>query len=162
MPGVKGLLRNAGQIKVAAAAQSASSSVATERHPSHSQSNNSAATSMAYMTLCGKAMECAGIIGEAVGVSVFAGDALEIIQLLLGAMDKTGLQSSSAINSNDTITFDYILPACARIAKALGRHFEPYVPFVMVPLLDGANVDIQFSMEDVDGDDDGTFMHIFY
>lgn len=51
------------------------------------------------------------------------------------------------------IIFDYILPACARICKTLGGSFEPFLPFVMAPLLAGANQDIQFSLEDADDDE---------
>ena len=40
----------------------------------------------AQVTLYGKAMECVGLIGEAVGNDIFARDALEIIQLLVAAM----------------------------------------------------------------------------
>jgi hypothetical protein len=36
--------------------------------------------------LRGKAMECAGLIGEAVGVEIFKKDALEIMQLFIHAM----------------------------------------------------------------------------
>lgn len=38
----------------------------------------------------------------------------------------------------DDITFDAILPACARISHALGDKFEPYLAIVMEPLLRGA------------------------
>ena len=39
--------------------------------------------------------------------------------------------------SDDDTTFDYILPACARIAKALKAQFEPFLALVMSPLLAG-------------------------
>jgi hypothetical protein len=51
------------------------------------------------------------------------------------------------------ITFEYILPACARIAKALGTQFEPFLPVMMAPLLAGATQAIQFSMVDAEDDD---------
>lgn len=38
------------------------------------------------VTLRGKAMQCAGLIGEAVGDRQFHDDAMEIMQLLIGAM----------------------------------------------------------------------------
>jgi hypothetical protein len=44
------------------------------------------ATSSDLTTLRGKAMECAGLIGEAVGVQVFAADAMEIMQLFMTAL----------------------------------------------------------------------------
>lgn len=44
------------------------------------------ATSADLTLLRGKAMECTGLIGEAVGVEVFAADALEIMQLFMNAL----------------------------------------------------------------------------
>ena len=44
------------------------------------------ATSADLTLLRGKAMECTGLIGEAVGVQVFAADALEIMQLFMNAL----------------------------------------------------------------------------
>lgn len=44
------------------------------------------ATSADLTLLRGKAMECTGLIGEAVGVDVFAADALEIMQLFMNAL----------------------------------------------------------------------------
>jgi len=138
MPGIKAILQNAGAVKQAATTArvslSSSSQSHTHTHPNaiqnqHTNANNA----IAYMHLCGKAMECVGLIGEAVGSTVFSQDALEIIQLLLNAMDThttggagpAGPVGSTITNSNDTITFDYILPACARIAKALGECLRP-------------------------------------
>jgi hypothetical protein len=43
-----------------------------------------------------------------------------------------------AMGQDDDATFDYILPACGRISKALKRHFEPFLPLVMAPILAGA------------------------
>jgi len=50
-------------------------------------------------------------------------------------------------------TFEYILPACARISKALTTQFEPFLPALMEPLLAGAKQEIQFSMVDAQEDD---------
>lgn len=50
-------------------------------------------------------------------------------------------------------TFDYILPACARISRALTSQFEPFLPALMEPLLAGAKQEIQFSMVDAEEDD---------
>ncbi len=44
------------------------------------------ATAPDLVVLRGKAMECAGLIGEAVGVQVFAVDAMEIMQLFMKAL----------------------------------------------------------------------------
>lgn len=61
-----------------------------------------------------------------------------------------------AINDGDDATYDHILPACARIAKTLQDKFQPFLSYVMEPVLLGANSTIQFSMEDAeDGDTEG-------
>jgi hypothetical protein len=51
------------------------------------------------------------------------------------------------------VTFEYILPACARIAKAIKHDFLQYLPLIYPPLLAGANQEIQFSFEDADDDE---------
>ena len=97
-------------------------------------------------TLRGKAMECVGLVGEAVGDEIFAQDAQEVMEILLSAMGQ----------SDDDATFDHILPACARISKTLGANFRPFLPLVMTPMLAGANQQISFSMVDAEeGDDEG-------
>ena len=107
------------------------------------------ATAPDMSQLRGRAMECIGLIGEAVGAEIFAGDALEVMQLLIEAM-----------GHDDDVTFDYILPACGRISKALQRHFEPFLPVVMSAVLAGATQDIKFSMVDADEEDvDGEVVH---
>ena len=45
-----------------------------------------AATGPEQVLLRGKAIECAGIVGESVGKNIFASDALEIMNILLNAM----------------------------------------------------------------------------
>merc|ERR1711871_348359 len=105
-----------------------------------------------FVELRGKAMQCVGLIGEAVGDEICAGDALEIMQLLINAI---GHQEA-----NSDVLFDSILPACARISKALGAKFEPFLPFVMTPIFTGAAQIIQFSMVDADEDEeDGEAQH---
>lgn len=95
--------------------------------------------------LRGKAMECVGLIGDAVGVHAFAPDALEIMQELLNAME--------ADKEAQDITFEYILPACARMSKALGADFGPYLDLVLTPLLQGANKTIECTIVDAAEDD---------
>jgi len=98
--------------------------------------------------LRGKAMECAGLIGEAVGETVFAPDALEVMQTMIGAM-----QSSDGKFGDNDITFDYILPACSSISKALGANFVPFLPYVMDPLLAAATKIISIVIEDANEED---------
>jgi hypothetical protein len=105
------------------------------------------AASPGLQSLRGKAMECAGLVGEAVGAELFFTDAREIMQLFINAM-------SGQDSDKDTSTFEHILPACARISKALGVHFEPFLPAVMDPLLRGANQATEFSMVDAEEGDE--------
>ena len=94
-------------------------------------------------------MECAGLVGEAVGTEVFFTDAREIMALFITSMKRgTGTESDA-----DMSLFDHVLPACARISKALGVHFEPYVQTFMEPLLIGANQETEFSMVDANEDE---------
>lgn len=59
-------------------------------------------------------------------------------------------------------TFQYILPACARISKALGAYFEPYLAVVMTPLLQGATQTVNFSMVDAGEDDPAGEVRILF
>lgn len=148
MPGIKQILQSNKDVPTSSTASSGNGATKGTQYGGANQSSTFLQQQQhaARVTLYGKAMECVGLIGEAVGNDIFARDALEIIQFLVAAMEAQQLGNSGG---NDSITFDYILPACARIAKALGNHFEPFVPLVMGPLLIGARVDIQFSIEDV-------------
>lgn len=92
----------------------------------------------------GKAMECVGLIGEAVGVSIFASDATDIMRLFIQALQ---------LDTERNTTFDYILPACARISRAMRKNFEPYLQMMVGPLLEAAQQDIQFSIVDAGEDD---------
>ena len=72
---------------------------------------------------------------------------MEVMQLLLSSMRADGQDAATA---NDMATFDFVLPACARIANALGAQFEPFLPTVMPPLLQAASQVTEFSMVDAD------------
>ena len=70
-----------------------------------------AATAPHLVELRGKAMECVGLIGDAVRTEVFAPDALHVMHILLGAMVVTCVkmicnmaQNSSAGVGDDDIT----------------------------------------------------------
>lgn len=102
------------------------------------------AVSKEQMPLRGKAMECAGLIGEAVSVSRFAADAREIMRIFMHAMH---------LDADSDVTFDYLLPACARMAKALGSDFVEYVPPIFQLLLTGAKQELQFTAEEAGEDD---------
>ena len=49
--------------------------------------------------------------------------------------------------------FEYILPACARLSKALKEKFASFLPAVMAPLLAGASQEIKFSIEEAEEGD---------
>jgi hypothetical protein len=51
-----------------------------------------AATAPDQAVLRGKAMECAGLVGDAVGVEIFARDAMEIMQLFIHAIVSKSIQ----------------------------------------------------------------------
>ncbi|CAM9098384.1 unnamed protein product, partial [Ectocarpus fasciculatus] len=105
------------------------------------------ATGEAQSMLRGKAMQCVGLIGDAVGEEMFLSDAVEIMEILIGAMNAS---ASTEGSTGDDGLFDYILPACCRIAKALGQRFTPYLPYVMPAVLSAAAAVVEFTMEDAD------------
>ena len=100
--------------------------------------------------LRGKAIRAVGLVGEAVGASVFTADAQEVLGILMA-----DVQGSAATQDMDD-AFEYVLPACVRISKALGASFEPYMQLVMPPLLHGAAQVITCTVEDAEeGDAEG-------
>jgi hypothetical protein len=68
-------------------------------------------------------------------------------------LTSTSLLFSQQLDVERDTTFDYILPACARISRALTTQFEPFLPALMEPLLAGAKQEIQFTMVDAEEDD---------
>ena len=61
-------------------------SLLQEASSSSSSSSTASAISLDLSELRGKAMECAGLVGEAVGVQVFSADAMNIMQLFVNAL----------------------------------------------------------------------------
>lgn len=70
------------------------------------------ATGSDQTVLRGKAMECAGLIGEAVGVQVFANDAAQIMQLFMHALVRylNALLSLSAFTQQQHFIFGFAEP----------------------------------------------------
>jgi len=91
--------------------------------------------------LRGKALQCVGMIGSAVGLEVFREDAVKVLQLLMPAM-----QISPGATSFPDGYFDYLAPACAQIAKALKEHFVQFLPVVVPPLLRTLSVEVECSV----------------
>jgi len=107
------------------------------------------------LKLRGRAMECIGLVGDAVGNDVFYNDAIEVMNILLIDLNTSFTNSATSGRDVDNdVAFDYILPACARIAKALGPAFQPYVPAVIQPLIIGASQEITCTIEDANEDDE--------
>eukprot|EP00949_MAST-11_sp_MAST-11-sp1_P002975 g2975.t1 len=91
------------------------------------------ATAPQLAGLRGKTMETIALIGVAVGAEKFRSDAKEIMQMML------------------QIGFDeHTCNACARICRAMGQEFIPYLPHVLPPLLATANAKHDFSVLDAD------------
>ncbi|QRV78468.1 importin subunit beta-3 [Ceratobasidium sp. AG-Ba] len=79
-----------------------------------------------------KAMECAGLMGIAVGREVFQQDAEELIKVLLQLQEQP--------TTDDDSTPMHLQQTWAKVCQALGDAFEPYLQFVMPPLLKSAGV----------------------
>jgi len=98
-----------------------------------------------HRMLRGKAMECISLIGVAVGKERFGPDAKEVMEILITTQ-------TSALEPDDP-QVSFLLQACARICKCLGGDFKPYLPFVIPPLLDSAQIDPELHVTDADEDD---------
>lgn len=96
--------------------------------------------------LRGKAMECASLIGIAVGREVFGPDAKEIMDLMMR------LQTSEMEPDDPQVS--YLLQAWGRIAKCLGEAFQPYLQVVMPPLLKSAAMEPDINITDADDEAD--------
>ena len=103
-----------------------------------------------YRMLRGKAMECISLIGVAVGKEVFAQDAKEVMDLIIA----TQAASDAAQLDSDDPQISFMLQACGRICKCLGEQFQPYLPYVIPPLLRSAQIDPELRVLDHDDDDD--------
>lgn len=94
--------------------------------------------------LRGKAIECVSLIGLAVGKEKFCGDATDVMNMLMKA------QTGEEPLADDDPQMAYMISAWARICKILGPQFEPYLPFVMAPVLKAANIKIEVALLDRD------------
>ncbi|KAG8702119.1 hypothetical protein FRC08_003684 [Ceratobasidium sp. 394] len=79
-----------------------------------------------------KAMECAGLMGIAVGCEIFQQDAEELIKVLLHIQEQP--------TTDDDSTPMYLQQTWSKVCQALGDAFEPYLQFIMPPLLKSAGV----------------------
>lgn len=102
------------------------------------------ATAKQYRLLRGKAMECASLIALAVGKEVFAPFVQEFINLLI--------ESQQSVTETDDPQTSYLLASWARMCKVLGPDFLPYLPVIMPPLLQSAQLKPDFAVLDPDED----------
>ena len=93
--------------------------------------------------LKGKAMECAGLLVEAVGKDTAGQDSLQFLSYAL-----------RSVETDADFSIDYALPACVRIAKCIKKDFVPYLPIIVGAIIAGAVQEIRFSMEDVEEDEE--------
>ncbi|KDN34958.1 hypothetical protein RSAG8_12009, partial [Rhizoctonia solani AG-8 WAC10335] len=91
-----------------------------------------------------KAMECAGLIGIAVGCETFQHDATELIKVLLQIQEQP--------TADDDNTPMYLQQTWSKICQALGDAFVPYLQYVMPPLFKSASVKPDINVVD-DNDD---------
>ncbi|KAI7778879.1 hypothetical protein LA080_001570 [Diaporthe eres] len=89
-----------------------------------------------------KAMECATLIGLAVGKDRLAGDAMKLVQIL------AHIQTS--VTDADDPQAQYLMHCWGRMCRVMGTEFLPFLPNVMPPLLElaKANADIQLLDDD--------------
>lgn len=90
--------------------------------------------------LRGKAIESFSLIGVAVGKELFCKDAMEIMQILLGA------QTGELKIDYDDPQLSYMMAAWARICRILGPDFQAYLPYVMGPVLEAASLKVEIAL----------------
>lgn len=118
------------------------------------------ATDEKLKILRGKAIESISLIGLAVGRDKFVPDATDVMNLLL--RQQTGDEKLA----EDDPQLAYMISAWTRICKILGPQFEPYLPFVMGPVLRAAEIKIEVALlekEDVSAvseEDDWTCVNL--
>ncbi len=96
--------------------------------------------------LRGKTIECASLIGLAVGGDKFIEDAAGIMDLLL----RTQVVNGGVDLADDDPQLSYMITAWARICQILGERFAAYLPMVMTPVLRTASIKPELAMLDPD------------
>ena len=88
----------------------------------------------------GKAMECVGLVGVAIGKEKFEKDAVEVMNLIM--------QSNGQMTSDDP-SYSYMVQAIARICESIGSSFTPFLPYVIPPLIESLKVEAGRIIPDV-------------
>ena len=99
-----------------------------------------------HRMLRAKALECVSLVGMAVGRERFRADAAAVMSFLQ-QLHATELEP-------DDPTASYMLQAGARLCKALGPEFLPYLGVVMPPLLASATLEPDVKVRGGSDDDD--------
>ncbi|KAL6068524.1 Importin-5 [Balamuthia mandrillaris] len=105
------------------------------------------ATGKEFRLLRGKAMECISLIGVSVGKEKFSPDAREVIEVMLQIQQKP-------LDADDP-QVSFLLQAWARICKALGSDFVPYLRHVMPSLMHSAKLDPEVTIVDDETEQEG-------
>lgn len=92
--------------------------------------------------LRGKSIECASLIGLAVGSDKFCNDAGQIMNLLLQT------QTGEVVLDDDDPQLSYMITSWVRICKLLGAKFEPYLPMVMPQVMKTASLSVEMAILD--------------
>ena len=93
--------------------------------------------------LRGKAMESLAMVADAVGRDRFLTDAQEVMTMIMGAKGSGG---NSELDR-------YVSRSCARICKVMGEASAPFLPMLIPPLIEAAQADVGFHVEDVGSND---------
>ncbi|KAI9024505.1 hypothetical protein CLU79DRAFT_834266 [Phycomyces nitens] len=103
------------------------------------------ATDKQYRLLRCRAIECASLIGLAVGKEAFA----PYTQTFINILAEIQQMPTEADDSQTT----YLLAAWARMCKMMGQDFLPYLPNIMPPLLQSAQLVPEITLVDVEDED---------
>ncbi|KAI9499421.1 hypothetical protein BDB00DRAFT_796249 [Zychaea mexicana] len=103
------------------------------------------ATDKQYRLLRGRAIECASLIGLAIGKEGFAPYTQGFIHILA--------EIQQSVTEPDDIQTTYLLAAWARMCKMMGQDFLQYLPNIMPPLLQSARVTPEFTFVDPEEED---------
>jgi len=107
----------------------------------------STANDKEHRNLRGKTMECISLIGGAVGKEKFYNDAKIVMELMINTQN-------SSLESDDP-QIGFLLQSWARICKCMGQDFVPYLPYVMKPLLESAQLTPEVTVLDADDSAEG-------
>ncbi|KAI9339498.1 armadillo-type protein [Pilaira anomala] len=98
-----------------------------------------------YRLLRSRAIECASLIGLAIGKEIFAPYTASFINILA--------EIQQSVTEADDIQTTYLLAAWARMCKMMGQDFLPYLPNIMPPLLASAKLTPEFTFVDPEEED---------